>query len=622
MRITSRAAALTGSLPRKIKDTDASIFFESRDNKDETTQTFLGKIRKSSIIAATSVVSVLLFLGGSYGLYRYFSGPRSPLVFESVHSTRLTSNGKVRSAAVSPDGKFIVYSLRENKGQESLWLEHIGSESSVQIAAPAFVPYNGLRISADGDSVDYNGPDGSLFRIPALGGNFTKISDVKSLSASSFIGFSPDGMQIAFLRRKDTGGTTLVVSSPDGTMEKQITQFEPPIRLGLNPTWSPDRTAIACWSIESGRQNIAVVKVSDGTVTKLLGDGWPNVGYFTWMPDSRGLFVVGKGLSDSQLSLRQVWQVLYPTGDASRITTDSNNYETVSVTSDGLKLAAVRSEPVAQIWAAEDRDLKDFKQLTVGFEKFDGVLSLGWLSDERIVYDSTQNGKNSFWITDSTGSGHRRQLQDIFAQAASPDGRYLVYQKSSTASMGLWVSDLQEGVERQLTKEADVWASFSPDSKWVVYTGYHQQIALFRVPIEGGEPTMIIAANGLCPTVSPDGTKIAFFQWKAGQRSQLTVAPITGESPVKTFDVDIEIAPLSTKANLQWNSDGTAITYVGLKDGVSNLWRQNIDGGSPIEVTSFDTGRIFNFAYSQDGSRLALSRGSFDSDVILLSNHE
>jgi hypothetical protein len=46
------------------------------------------------------------------------------------------------------------------------------------------------------------------------------------------------------------------------------------------------------------------------------------------------------------------------------------------------------------------------------------------------------------------------------------------------------------------------------------------------------------------------------------------------------------------------------------------------DGSPPAQVTQFATGRIFNFAYSPDGQQLALSRGSFDSDVVLIKDFE
>jgi hypothetical protein len=53
---------------------------------------------------------------------------------------------------------------------------------------------------------------------------------------------------------------------------------------------------------------------------------------------------------------------------------------------------------------------------------------------------------------------------------------------------------------------------------------------------------------------------------------------------------------------------------------MANIWRQPVEGGAPVQITNFTTNRIFNFAFLPDGSQLALSRGTFNSDVVLIEN--
>jgi len=86
------------------------------------------------------------------------------------------------------------------------------------------------------------------------------------------------------------------------------------------------------------------------------------------------------------------------------------------------------------------------------------------------------------------------------------------------------------------------------------------------------------------------------------------------------FDAEPEMNPLSNNQKLQWARDGRSVYYIALTNGVSNIWRQPVDGSPPAQVTQFTTGHIFNFAYSSDGEQLALSRGSLDSDVVLIKN--
>ncbi len=45
-----------------------------------------------------------------------------------------------------------------------------------------------------------------------------------------------------------------------------------------------------------------------------------------------------------------------------------------------------------------------------------------------------------------------------------------------------------------------------------------------------------------------------------------------------------------------------------------------MDGGEPVQLTDFQGDQVFNFAYSPDGKQLALSRGTFNRDVVLISD--
>jgi Tol biopolymer transport system component len=58
---------------------------------------------------------------------------------------------------------------------------------------------------------------------------------------------------------------------------------------------------------------------------------------------------------------------------------------------------------------------------------------------------------------------------------------------------------------------------------------------------------------------------------------------------------------------------------VDSRSGAPNLWTFPMDGKPPAQLTHFAAGSIFSFAWSPDGTKLALSRGAVTSDVVLLS---
>jgi len=51
---------------------------------------------------------------------------------------------------------------------------------------------------------------------------------------------------------------------------------------------------------------------------------------------------------------------------------------------------------------------------------------------------------------------------------------------------------------------------------------------------------------------------------------------------------------------------------------VDNLWVQPLDGSAGYPITGFKSEQIWSFSLSPDGKNLAVLRGHFDSDVVLL----
>jgi Tol biopolymer transport system component len=70
----------------------------------------------------------------------------------------------------------------------------------------------------------------------------------------------------------------------------------------------------------------------------------------------------------------------------------------------------------------------------------------------------------------------------------------------------------------------------------------------------------------------------------------------------------------------RWAPGGDAVDYVLTRNGVSNILRQSLTGGAPKQITNFESGQIFDFEWSHDGRQLALTRGTENSDVIMISN--
>ena len=107
--------------------------------------------------------------------------------------------------AISPDGKYIL-SVVDDKGQQSLWLRNVPTNSNTQVMPPEAVQYLGVRFSPDGNYLYFvRGEPGQalkfLYRAPVLGGTPQKlVTDV-----DTNVTFSPDGRSLAYCVMNNPG---------------------------------------------------------------------------------------------------------------------------------------------------------------------------------------------------------------------------------------------------------------------------------------------------------------------------------------------------------------------------------------------------------------------------------
>jgi Tol biopolymer transport system component len=87
--------------------------------------------------------------------------------------------------------------------------------------------------------------------------------------------------------------------------------------------------------------------------------------------------------------------------------------------------------------------------------------------------------------------------------------------------------------------------------------------------------------------------------------------PTDGAKPVY---VDADSRMNSTPV---FSPDGRSIVYVVREKGVDNLWTQSMDAKNRKQLTFFPKDLILQYAYSKDGTQIAIERGSIESDAFL-----
>ena len=54
-----------------------------------------------------------------------------------------------------------------------------------------------------------------------------------------------------------------------------------------------------------------------------------------------------------------------------------------------------------------------------------------------------------------------------------------------------------------------------------MFTRFAERVGLWKMPSAGGEPTLILDENAICPAVSPDGKTVAFVLRRAGETNRI-----------------------------------------------------------------------------------------------------
>jgi Tol biopolymer transport system component len=86
-----------------------------------------------------------------------------------------------------------------------------------------------------------------------------------------------------------------------------------------------------------------------------------------------------------------------------------------------------------------------------------------------------------------------------------------------------------------------------------------------------------------------------------------------GGPPTKHFDI------LSSWGTwFRWGTDSRSLLYTKNEGGVDNIWSQPIAGGTPKQITHFNSEVISSFDLSRDGKRIVMGRGTTRQDVLLI----
>jgi eukaryotic-like serine/threonine-protein kinase len=566
------------------------------------------------VAAAIGVVIVALAIAG-FVAYKLTTRPRG-FNLQTMRMVQVTDSGKASVAAISADGRYVVYVLREGE-QQSLWVRQVATGSDVQVLAPDVVDYKGLAISPDGNYVYMSRSDRTtiyfnyLYMMPVLGGALRQVlKDVDTAPT-----WSPDGKKFAVLRGDPPNSQALVLTAnSDGTGERVVAKRPAMVMFPAPISWSPDGKwiAVALVRLAKGgslRHVVELVSPAGGEVRDLYTSEMPLLGV-RWLPDGSGLLVNG---ADKVWSRRQIYFLSYPGGQLSRFTNDLSSYDgySLDLTEDGRSVAVVQGTVESHLWVAPDGAADAARELTSG-EELAGPLA--WVDGSHVL--ATTVGGTVISIATDGGT-----------TTVISGGRMFLFLRGCAAGNQVLLGTLEAGqvvVYRADPDGSNLRAvgpgfldSCAPDGSW--YTFSDASGRLMRAPVVGGAPRQLAGTNSVpFGDISADGKQVLYLYQETAAGTIALFAGIVssdGGPRLASFRMPIGVAAL------RWSASGTAFQYAITRDGAGNIWEQPVAGGPPRQLTHFPPGEdIRGFAWSPDGKQLAVVRGHVKRNVVVISD--
>ena len=568
----------------------------------------------SSLVAA-AVVAVSFVAIAGWQARQSETIWRNPL--EGAKVSKLTDfAGAEHHAAISRDGKFVAF-LSERDGMWDAWVTQVGSGNAYNLTkgrlrelrnpgtrTVAFSPDSALvllwsRVSATG-SVDAG------WAVPTLGGALQPY-----LKGVSELDWSPDGSRIVY--HPPPGGDPLFVTGVNEKVGRQIYVA----RRGFHnhfPTWSGDGSFIYfVHGLPLEQSDIWRIRPAGGEPERLTFHD-SRVTFPAWL-DSRSVLYLA---TDEDAAGPWIYALDVKRRVSRRVSTGLEQYTSLSASADGRRLVATLARSTESLWRVPIGD---------GDKPLSTVTPLALPTSEGlsprngrgfVIYRAPREGRDELWKTgpQEAATGLWKGGGSIAAGSAlSPDGQRVAFSVHTGKRTQLYVTSIDGTGTRRLADTLDVRGApaWSPDGRWLaIAANRNGEPRLFKIPVGGGPPALLVDAFSTDPAWSPSGAFLVYSGADVGTTFPVKAVDATGGAR------DIPDLVLTRGARrLVFLNERTLIV---MKGDISHkeFWSFDLESGHSRQLTMLPRDFVIeDFDVSSDGREIVFDRVQEESDIVL-----